>query len=280
MASQPRAPYRARFWGVRGSTPTPTAENLRYGGNTSCLELELSPSRRLIFDAGTGIRLLGNQLSESASEPEHDIRIFLTHYHHDHIQGLPFFRPLYWPGCRLTFHGHRPPGLTLQETLERIVSPPFFPATLAESASVRRFMEVGIHPIAIDDLTVTPVPLNHPQRATGYRVDGDGRSFLYATDHEPGNAAADAALCAAAKGVGVLIVDAHFTPEEHERHRGWGHSTWRAAAELAREARAGRLILFHHHPHHSDEEMDRIVAAARTVFPTTDAAREGMEFDL
>lgn len=280
--SSPR-PYRIRFWGVRGSMPSPACDHMGYGGNTSCVELAISPEKRVVFDAGSGFRDLGQQMIAERPEGPHEILLFLTHYHYDHVQGIPFFAPLHGPATRLSIHGHRPGGqngVPLRTFLERFFEPPLFPVSLAGSPSQKIYTEIGTGPIRIDDLVITPVPLHHPQGATGYRVDHGGSSLLYLTDHEHGDSAVDAAIVDAARGAGTLIIDSQYTPEEYKQYRGWGHATWTYAVELAQSAGVGRLILFHHNPLHSDTDMDRILEEARAILPRTDAAREGMELEL
>lgn len=274
------APMRVRFWGVRGSTPTPQAENLRFGGNTACVEVRTPSGDCLIFDAGTGIRELGRQLlQEAAGEPLH-ANVFLTHFHWDHIQGLPFFAPLYGAANSVAFYSGKT-GRSLRETLEGQMAQPYFPVDFAKVAAQRSFRELDAESaVAVGGATVRSFPLNHPQGASGYRIEAGGGVIVYATDFEHGNRELDEILLRNAKDADILICDTQYTPAEYERHRGWGHSTWLHAAQLAREANARQLVLFHHDPSHDDHAMARIQTEARAEFPNTAAAWEGLTASL
>ena len=266
---------RLKFWGVRGSTPTPQIENLKFGGNTSCLEIRTANNESVIFDAGSGIRALGHTLmQEAAGEPIHT-KIFLTHFHWDHIQGIPFFAPLYGPRNHISFVSGST-GRPLQETLEGQMAQPYFPIDFGQVAAKRDFHQIengGC--VKVAGLTVRPFPLNHPQGASGYRIECNGVVIVYATDYEHGVRESDAILCDYAQDANILICDAQYTPAEYETHKGWGHSTWENGVLLAKDARAEHLILFHHDPGHDDQVMMRIAQNARIQFENTSAAWEG-----
>jgi phosphoribosyl 1,2-cyclic phosphodiesterase len=266
---------RLKFHGVRGSTPTPQVENLTFGGNTPCVEVRTAENETIILDAGSGIRNLGQSLLREAAGKPIGVKLFLTHFHWDHIQGIPFFAPIYGPKNRIDFYT----GVThpdLRETLEGQMAKPYFPIDFAQVAAMRTFntiapggcVESGV-------LKVIPFPLNHPQSATGYRIEYRGAVIVYATDYEHGVAHYDAILREHAKGADLLICDAQYTLDEYETHRGWGHSTWRNAVDVARDCGARQLFLFHHDPAHDDQEMMRIAAEARMSFENTTAAWEG-----
>jgi phosphoribosyl 1,2-cyclic phosphodiesterase len=267
-----------RFWGVRGSTPTPQLDNLGYGGNTSCLELRLADGQSIIFDAGSGLRNLGTKLLKEANGANLDLKVFLTHFHWDHIQGIPFFAPLFLPGNRVTFHSHC--NGSLEEILEGQMARPYFPIDLASVAARREFVEMDSQAMSFSGLTIRPFPLNHPQGAVGYRIESGRSVIVYATDLEHGDARLDAVLRDYAAGADLLIYDAQYTPEEYGRYRGWGHSTWVEGVQVARQSGARRLLLFHHDPAHNDTFLDQVGDAARAQFDGVDPAREGsvMEF--
>lgn len=253
------------FWGVRGSIPTPVARNLRYGGNTACLTIRAAGHPPLIFDAGSGIRDLGDTFTE-----EDQILLFLTHFHWDHIQGLPAFSAL----RRTTIHSAADPA-TLERTLASQMQPPYYPVPMPTGLSYKKAEPSGTR---IGNLLIRPFALHHPNGATGYRVESPSGSIVYASDHEHGNATADETLREYSRDADILVYDAQYTPEEYERRRGWGHSTWREAVALAASANVKQLILFHHDPSRTDDQMDAIVEQARAEFPNTAAAREGMTY--
>jgi phosphoribosyl 1,2-cyclic phosphodiesterase len=271
----PPSTIRLRFWGVRGSTPTPQVENLTFGGNTSCLEIRTAENESIIFDAGSGVRELGDRLIREAAGKSINVSLFLTHFHWDHIQGIPFFAPIYSP--RNTVHFYTGvTGRPLQETLEGQMAKPYFPVDFNQVSAKREFntIEPGECVVA-KGVKVIPFPLNHPQNAAGYRIEAGNRVIVYATDYEHGNPVLDTTLRDYAQGADVLICDAQYTPEEYEAHRGWGHSTWLNAVHVARDAGAHQLFLFHHDPEHDDQKMMRITEDARLRFENTMAAWEG-----
>ena len=269
-----------RFWGVRGSVPTPQEGFLGVGGNTSCVEVQAADGTRLILDAGTGIRSLGYALSaETAGEPG-EFHVLLTHFHWDHLQGLPFFAPLFTPDQTVRFYAATDVD-RLGDFLRGQMCFPYFPVPFVDVAAVTETerIEDGV-PFQIGPMTIRPFPLFHPQGAHGYRIEVDGAVVVYATDYEHGSEVHDAGLCEVAREADLLISDAQYTPDEYALRRGWGHTTWEHAAELAAEAGVGRLALFHHDPAHDDATLERICGQARTRFPATDLAREGQEIVL
>jgi phosphoribosyl 1,2-cyclic phosphodiesterase len=258
-------PLDLTFWGVRGSIPTPVPENLGYGGNTSCLAIRLPGHPPLIFDAGTGIRALGSALANETT-----LHLFLTHFHWDHIQGIPFFAPIYHPNCDTTIHSSANPA-DLERILAAQMLPPYYPIAMPAHLAYRQNDSA---PIRIGDLLVRPFPLHHPNGATGYRIESPDASIVYASDHEHGDPETDAVLRTAAGGADILIYDAQYTPEEYEHRRGWGHSTWLEGVKLARDAGVKELILFHHDPYRTDSQLDAIVREAQQEFENTIAAKE------
>lgn len=271
---------RIKFWGVRGSTPTPQSENLRYGGNTSCVEVRLR-DKVLIFDCGTGLRALGHELSHAANGSPITAHVFVSHFHWDHIQGLPFFRPFYdRPDNRFLFHSSSRTR-SLQRVMEEQMASPYFPVNTSEIKAQRSFYEIDEGKMALDEVTVHTAWLNHPQGCMGFRLETPDGILVYATDNEPGDAQFDRGVRKLAAGADVLIYDSQYLPEEYEaRKRGWGHSHWREAVNVVMESGAKELILFHHDPDHDDACIDKVVQQARDYYPKVRAASEGMEIAL
>jgi phosphoribosyl 1,2-cyclic phosphodiesterase len=269
MTSPPR--LAVEVWGARGSTPTPDPGKLRYGGNTTCVSVCSAAGDRVVVDAGTGIRNLGRLLPRGAGAPP--INLFFTHFHWDHIQGLPYFSPLFHAGSRIRFHAGVSPH-EIRARLECQMSDPYFPVDVSAAKAHREFSQIGNTAVSCGSLSVMAFPLNHPQGAWGYRIEGDGAVVVVATDMEHGNPALDEVLREHAANADLLIYDAQYTDAEYSTHQGWGHSTPRHAAAFAASANVKRLLLFHHHPDHDDFKMDQIVRDACAFFPATTAAQE------
>jgi phosphoribosyl 1,2-cyclic phosphodiesterase len=269
-----------RFWGVRGSIATPGPDTVRYGGNTSCVEVGVG-DRVFIFDAGTGLRLLGESLL--ARHGEVDADLFFSHTHVDHVCGLPFFRPAFLPASRLRFWaGHLLPDNTLKGVLSEMMQAPLFPVPLDILQARIDYTDFpcGIVLNPAPDVTLRTAPLNHPNGATGYRIEHGAKTIAYLTDteHRPGEL--DRNVLKLADRVDLMIYDSTYTDEEYPSRVNWGHSTWQEAVKLAKAAHAKTLVIFHHDPGHDDEFMDRIAAAAEKARPGTLVAREGMVLRL
>jgi len=271
---------RITFWGVRGSTPAPQPENMRYGGNTSCVEVRLGEAI-YIFDCGTGFRVLGESLSREFKERPVSAHVFVSHFHWDHIQGLPFFSPLY-DNRDSVFRFHGPAQLcSLKSALEDQMNAPYFPVGLAEMQAQQHFYDLGEGRMQLDGVTLKSLWLNHPQGCMGFRMETQEGVLVYATDNEPGHPLFDENVRQLADGADVLIYDAQYLPDEYQaRRRGWGHSHWREAVNVVMESGAKELILFHHDPSHDDECIDKIVKEARNYYPKVRAASEGMQVEL
>jgi phosphoribosyl 1,2-cyclic phosphodiesterase len=265
---------RVRFWGVRGSVPWATRDSIGHGCNTPCVEVLDEPSgRRLILDAGSGIVGLGATLDAVSTIP-----IVLTHYHWDHVQGLPFFAPLYRRGAAVTVWA---PALGRQfADIETMFESPFFPVPYDRLPSRPAVRMNGTGSVDINGFHVSAQLLNHPGGSFAYRVTGAAGDLVYATDHEFGDPDTDRALAHFSRGARALILDSHFTPAETPAHRGWGHSDWSQCAHFAAGCGADQLWLFHHKPGRPDEEMSQIELAAQQVFVNTHAAKEGVTFEL
>jgi phosphoribosyl 1,2-cyclic phosphodiesterase len=269
-----------KLWGVRGSTPTPQPENMRYGGNTPCVEVRLN-GHVYIFDCGTGFRNLGKSLAQEFAGRRLEAHIFLSHFHWDHIQGIPFFLPLYGgPENCFTFHSSKGRN-SLRESLEGQMVDPYFPVEMSHMAASRNFCDLQEGRLELADCVLETRRLNHPQGCVGFRLESEDGVLVYATDNEPGSAEFDSSVRQLAAGADVLIYDAQYLPEEYQaRRRGWGHSHWRDAVDVAVDSGTKQLLLFHHDPDHDDECIDRLVAEARTYFPNVDAAAEGMQVQV
>ncbi|HEY4119320.1 MAG TPA: MBL fold metallo-hydrolase [Byssovorax sp.] len=266
-----------KFWGVRGSIASPGPETAEVGGNTASIEVTCGPTR-ILLDAGTGIRRLGDAL---LARGPLDATLLLSHLHWDHIQGLPFFVPAYLASSRLRVCGMG--GATpLREALARQMQAPNFPVRLDELAAEMSYDEVTVgQPFEVGAARVRAAKANHPGGALAYRIEHEGKSLVYATDTEH-FACVDPSLRELAYRADVLIYDAQYTPDEYAGRLGrtkvgWGHSTFVAGAELAREAEVGQLVLFHHDPARTDAGVAELERMARQLFPATIAAREGLE---
>ena len=270
---------RLRFRGVRGSTPAPGKDHLQYGGNTPCIEIRTASNQILIFDGGSGIRELGNQLVEEYQQTDLSLNLFLTHFHWDHIQGIPYFKPMFSPTTNLAVHSWTTVEET-QQALEGQMKSPYFPVGFPNVSARLSFDQIKSRRVKIGDVWVESFPLNHPQGAYGYRVEAEGASIVYATDLEHGNTQLDTTLRDYAAGADVLIYDAQYTEQEYASHRGWGHSTWKEATHVARDARVKRLFLFHLDPSHTDSQVAESERQARAEFDAASAAREGLVVQL
>jgi phosphoribosyl 1,2-cyclic phosphodiesterase len=267
------------FWGVRGTAPTPHADKVRYGGHTSCASLRLGPGEYIVIDAGTGLMDLGERVM---AEAERDgalavrIHLLLTHFHLDHILGLPFFRPLFSPRASIAVHAPAEPDET-ERLLAGLMSGRYFPVHFDETPAAKTFLrfEPGL---TVGGVRVDSCPLRHPQGSVAYRLEFEGRTLVSATDTEHPESGLDARLAALASGADWLVYDAMYTPGEYAAgKRGWGHSTWAAGADLAAAAGVRTLVLAHLGPEHSDDRVDATLAAARERFPRTLAARQGLD---
>ena len=273
------------FWGVRGATPTVDPATWRYGGNTPCLELIAPDGTQIILDCGTGLRMLGNRLAAANGDRVSETHIFVTHYHWDHIQGIPFFAPFYAEKNEFHFYSFRSKYLgrdSLKKVFETQMALPYFPVDMSAMNAKRRFQEVaGGDSFFIGENRVTTRALNHPQGCLGFRIETPAGTVVYATDNEPGNRDLDKGLRELAQGADIFINDAQYTPEQLARpKRGWGHSSWKEGVQIAREMNAKTLVLFHHDPDSTDRMVDAILRHGREEFDSVFAASEGMVITL
>ena len=268
-----------KFWGVRGSIACPGAATARYGGNTSCVELQCG-EHLLIFDAGTGLRELGNALKLNDGV---QASIFLSHCHFDHICGLPFFAPFFHSGSRVRlWAGNLLPDFKLVDVIGQMMSAPLFPIRrdIFDAKIEYRDFLAGASFAPVPGVTMHTIRLNHPDGATGYRVEYHGGSVAYITDHELENGALDQSLVSFLLDVDILIYDCTYTTEELLSHIGWGHSSWQQGLELASKARAKTFCLFHHDPDHDDDQLDSIAAQVSAQRPGSLVAREGLVLEV
>ena len=277
---------RVTLWGTRGSLATPGPETVRYGGNTSCVEVQGADGTLLVLDAGTGIRRLGARLGPEAGR----VDLLLSHLHMDHIQGLGFFRPLDEPGQEVHIWGPPSTTLDLRSRLGRYLSPPLFPVRLRELPCRLALHDVPLERFAIGGLQITAALVCHPGPTVGYRISEDGVSLAYIPDHEPALGARRfpersdwTSGFDLAAGVDLLIHDAQYSAVEYSRHVGWGHSAIAHAVAFAAGAGVKRLVTFHHDPAHDDATLDRLIDEARASLDNgleLTPGTEGARFDL
>lgn len=277
------------FWGVRGSYPVPGRATVRYGGQTSCVEVRTASGTAIIIDAGTGLRALGQKLARESNGVGGRHHILLSHVHWDHIQGLPFFEPAYISGTTVEVYALLTAADELQQVIGGITRHEFFPVPLEAVPADYNFHEVDPgHPMTIGDARILPFALNHPFGSVGYRVDADGTSVAYVSDTAPftdvlhkqhflpgletltdedRRVLADmrAALQRSLHGCDTVIYDTHFLPEEYARFPHYGYSTPDQALEIVAGNDVRRLILYHHAPSHTDDQMDEIAARYREL---------------
>ena len=285
-----RMAIKVTFWGVRGSIPTPGIDTVHFGGNTSCVEMRAG-NAIIIFDAGTGIRLLGQKLLREMPVKGH---VFLSHVHWDHIQGFPFFGPAFVKGNEFSLFGGNSTTRSLAEALAGQMDHPNFPVDIGDMNASMTFSDLQEGQVVEIDSGTEHGPIrvsntrgNHPNGVWIYRVDYAGKSVVYSTDTEH-YAIIDPKICTLAQGVDALIYDAMYTPEEYlgkvpgagPSKVGWGHSTFDEGAKLAHAANVSHLYLFHHDPHQTDDDVRKKESRAQALFPACTAAYEGLTFEV
>lgn len=293
-----------RFWGVRGSIPSPGPHTVKYGGNTTCIEVRSDAGELIILDAGTGIFPLAQSLYSEFPLTAH---IFNTHTHWDHIQGLPFFVPFFVPGNRVKIYGADDPVSKkgVSEILTTQLQYRFFPIREAELKADIEYITIGIdEKTTVGDATITPVVMNHPVINLGYRIDCNGKSVFFTGDHEPWRNVyskeqpedyaeyreviekKSRAVLEVIQGVDVLIADSSYTPDEYMQKIGWGHGTFDTSIQLAKKAKTKALYFTHHEPTRSDNALEAVYNEAlsrntrRKGDPEYFLAYEGLEIEL
>lgn len=253
------------FYGVRGSTPCPCEPNRRYGGNTACVVIDAPGCEPIVLDLGTGLRFFGELCSP---DPSFHATALVTHLHWDHVQGLPFFQPILQPGGHLTVYGPRQGDQSIGEAFAGFVRPPYFPVRLAELLGEIDFHDTPDEPFTIGAATVTAAAVPHVGITNGYRIEVDGVSVVYISDHqEPidGSGDIDPGVIELCRDADLLIHDAQYTTEELSLKADWGHCTADYAVAVAAAAGVRRLALFHHDPSHDDAILDAIASRARGI---------------
>lgn len=284
---------RARFWGVRGSIPAPGPKTARYGGNTACVEVRAG-GETIVIDAGTGIRELGlSWMKEAAGKPIAGT-LLIGHTHWDHIQGFPFFTPLYLPTSRFAVYGVHGTSKSFHDVMAGQMHPTYFPVQMKDLASKPAFHELH-EPVMVGPVKVSYHFLNHPGITIGFRLEHEGKVLSYISDHEPYGKLnrsgefgdkEDAAVARFVEGSDLLVCEAQYTADEYKIKRGWGHSTFDDVLDLAQKAGVKRLALFHHDPAHDDAQMDAheascvALVSSRRASLQVFAAREGQAVDL
>ena len=254
------------IWGSRGSLPTPEPYAARYGGNSTCIEVRFSDGNRLIIDAGSGIRKLGNALLKDKGQPK-EIYLYLTHAHWDHLMGFPFFTPAYINGMKIHVRGGVLAKRFLEKFLSKQMEAPFFPVDFKAMRAKFDFTRGKPAGFEAGGARITPIPLSHPNGGWGCKIEENGKSFVFLTDNELGyrheNGLTDSEYVNACAYADLLIHDAQYTEEEYKTKKTWGHSTYTQALMLAMSAKVKQVGFFHHDPERRDDEIDALVAKAR-----------------
>lgn len=280
--SQTIPQWQIEFWGVRGSIPCPGLDTVRYGGNTPCVAMSIG-DEKLIFDGGTGLKVLGDTLMSRLPVSAH---LFFSHSHWDHIQGFPFFLPAFIKGNSFKVYGAiATNGMTMQDRLHDQMLHPNFPVPLQIMQAQLQFYNLKLGEIIqINEISIENRPLNHPGGAIGYRICWRGLTVAYVTDTEHFCDRLDDNVLALAENADVLIIDSTYTDEEYNHpltgKAGWGHSTWQEAVKVARAANVKQLVIFHHDPAHNDEFLDRVADAVNLALPNSILAKEGLVLSL
>jgi phosphoribosyl 1,2-cyclic phosphodiesterase len=266
---------RIHVWGARGSVPCFSKKKNHFGTNTPCIEVNFSEQDRLILDAGTGLVSMGNYLSEHGFHKTENLNIFLSHFHWDHIQGLPFFNPVFYKEATINIYGKE--GIEMVFSSQMIT--PFYPVPFGQLPAKIKAVHLD-SPIELLGATITPFEVNHPQGCIGYRIEHKGKIVVYATDTEPDGGKLDDVLIEHSKNADLLIMDSNNSPEEALERKGWGHSTWKDCIDVASKAKVKKVLLFHHDPFHDDNLVFQKEAFAQRELKQSFSAFEDMQVDI
>ncbi|MBN2140895.1 MAG: MBL fold metallo-hydrolase [Desulfovibrionaceae bacterium] len=269
-----------RCWGARGSIPVSGRDYFRYGGDTTCVEIRTKDDEIIVIDAGTGIRRLGNRL---VSEGRFEVSVLFTHSHWDHVIGFPFFKPLYRPEARIAVHSCPLSQGSMERLLAETMRPPHFPVPFEQVQARVDYRGICLDSIAIGGVKVSSIALSHTNPGLGYRFEEDGKSFVFLTDNELSHVHSGGCgfrdYQAFARDADLLFHDAEYTGSEYEAKRGWGHSRFEDALDLARSAGVGGLGLFHHNQDRSDDQLDAMLGRCRELAPDLDCFAVGQDWE-
>lgn len=269
--------FSVTIWGARGSVPTSGPDTVVYGGNTPCVSLQAG-DQVFVLDAGTGALALGRKL---AADGVKCVNMFMSHLHHDHTAGLPFFQPIFDPSVEVSIYCGNLGGESALKYLDQVFGPPFFPLVFSRMAPrIKHEGFVAGTQFAFGDVSIVTQPLNHPGGCTGYRFERNGKAVVYATDIEHLVEAPDPDMVGFVSGADVLIYDTMMTDAEVPKCRGWGHSTWKAGVRLAKAGKVKRLAAFHHNPQFNDTQMAALEAKMQAKFPASFFCRENMTLEI
>ena len=267
-----------KFWGVRGSHPTPDANKIDFGGDTSCVEIRF-PNDLIILDMGSGIRNLGDYILQDNNTPK-NIHIFLSHYHWDHIVGFLNFKPLFDSSFSFKIYGANK-STKINEVSKKLLDSSLWPVSFEMLNAKVEFIDIESDTIKIgDDININHTTHPHPNGATSYKISNNDFSIVYTTDCEHTNNILNKNVLDIAKNVDILIHDSHFTVEDLPKYVGWGHSSWKNAVDVATQSNVEKLILFHYNPEYSDEKVLKMELNAQIDFTNTIAAKQGLKINF
>jgi len=267
-----------KFWGVRGSHPTPDIDKVNFGGDTSCIEVSFG-NELIILDMGSGIRNLGDAMLKNKNTPK-TVHIFLSHFHWDHIVGFLNFKPLFDSSFTFNIYGTNP-NTDIKNITKKLLDPTLWPVSLEMLKAKINFINLDENHLKINDrLVVEHTQHSHPNGATSYKISKNNFSILYTTDCEHTNNILNKNVIKIANNADIMIHDSHFTDEDLLNHVGWGHSSWKNAVDVAKIANVKKLILFHFSPEYNDEKISKIESKAKQSFENTIASKQGLKIEL